>query len=73
MKSKYRECDIESKSEKCLGGWKEVYWSAFSPVGYEITSGFGDGTVREMYQCMKDTVDEFIDSCNSDEFLWEER
>lgn len=73
MKTNYRGCTIESKREKSLGGASEVYWSAFTKSGYELTSGFGEGTVREMYSCMKDTVDEYIDSNQSDILLWEDR
>lgn len=45
-----------------MGGWDEVYWSAFSQDRFEITSGFGGGTVRDMYQAMKDRVDDFLDN-----------
>lgn len=65
MQGMYRGCIIESVREEALGGWSEVYWSAFSD-GYEITSGFGGGTVREMYQVMKMRVDEFLDEFNGD-------
>lgn len=61
MKATYRECTIDSHRAQSLGGWSEVYWSAFSKDGYEINSGFGGGTVREMFQSMKEAVDEFLD------------
>jgi hypothetical protein len=62
MKAKYRGFDIESKKEMCLGGWGEVYWSAYRiSDGYELACGFGDGTVREMYTVMKILVNRFID------------
>jgi hypothetical protein len=62
MKANYRGFEIESKKEKCLGGWSEVYWSAYRiSDGYELACGFGDGTVREMFSCMKTIVDRFID------------
>lgn len=56
----YRGCDIEVTREKALGGWSEVYWSAFDWNGYEITSGFGGGTVPEMKREMKEAVDHYI-------------
>lgn len=54
-----------------MGGWSEVYWSAFSQSGYEITSGFGGGTVREMFQSMKQAADEFIDEFSGDSDRYE--
>jgi hypothetical protein len=71
MKKIYRNCEIESKREKCLGGWNEVYWSAYNvDDGYEIACGFGGGTVRECFADMKLIVDEFHDvyNGNSDEY-----
>lgn len=56
----YRSCEINVTCEQALGGWSEVYWSAFDWTGYEITSGFGGGTVSEMEQIMKQVVDDYI-------------
>lgn len=67
MTAKYRGCLIKSERDNALGGWSEVYWSAFSADGYEINSGFGGGTVREMFAAMKLAVDEFIDEHGADE------
>lgn len=68
MNATYRGCKIDSHRDQALGGWSEVYWSAFSPDGYEITSGFGGGTVREMFDSMKAQVDEFVDDfCSNSE------
>lgn len=66
MKAIYRECKIDSHRAQAMGGWSEVYWHAFSAEGYEITSGFGGGTVREMFRTMKDQVDFFLDECRGD-------
>lgn len=66
MKAKYRGCEIDSHRDRSMGGWSEVYWSAFSGSGYEITSGFGGGTVREMFSAMKESVDEFLDKFKGD-------
>jgi hypothetical protein len=62
MKATYRGCEIDSHRDQAMGGWSEVYWSAFSATGFEITSGFGGGTVRECFKAMKDRVDEFLDN-----------
>ena len=67
MKGTYRECDIRSERDLSLGGWSKVYWSAFTKDGYEIDSGFGGGTVREMYGVMKMRVDEFLDEYGGDD------
>lgn len=71
MKVTYRGCEIESVRELSCGGWTEVYWSAFSADGYELNSGFGGGSVREMFRSMKGNVDLFIDQCDSDTEKWE--
>ncbi len=71
MKGIYRDCTIEAVREKSCGGWDEVYWSAFTKDGYELTSGFGGGTVREEYSAMKMRVDEFLDECDGDTDKWE--
>ena len=66
MEAEYRGCKIEAHRAKSLGGWSEVYWSAFSKTGYEINSGFGGGTVRECFTSMKSVVDEFMDTYGGD-------
>lgn len=67
MKAVYRGCDIESKREKCLGGWSEVYWSAYRQSdGYGISDGFGGGTVRECFTGLKEAVDDFLDNYGGD-------
>lgn len=64
MKAVYRGCDIEATRDRALGGWSEVYWSAFRKSdGYGINSGFGGGSVREMFTQMKRDVDFFKDQC----------
>jgi hypothetical protein len=67
MKAIYKGCEVEAHREKSLGGWSEVYWSAITQKeGYEINSGFGGGTVREMFSCMKQEVDDFIEQFGGD-------
>lgn len=72
MKIQYRGCLISVCRDKALGGWSEVYWSAFGPDGFEIRSGFGGGTVREMVGAMKENVDFFLDECGGNEDAWRE-
>lgn len=66
MKRTYRECEVDAHRGRAMGGWDEVYWSAYSSDGYEIAAGFGGGTVREMYAAMKVRVDEFLDVYGGD-------
>lgn len=67
----YRNCQIEAYRDWAMGGWSEVYLSAFSADGYEITSGFGGGTVREMFSAMKQNVDSFLDDRHGNKAEWE--
>jgi hypothetical protein len=67
MKGIYRGVEIEAKRELCLGGWDQVYWSAYRKSdGYGIADGFGGGTVRECYAGLKIHVDEFLDEYGGD-------
>ena len=63
----YRGTTIESKREQALGGWSQVYWSAYdNETGYCIQEGFGGGDVREMYSYMKQVVDLYVDTFKRD-------
>lgn len=67
MKAIYRGIEIEAKREKCLGGWAEVYWSAYRVSdGYGVADGFGGGTVRECFAALKTEVDRFMDEFGGD-------
>jgi hypothetical protein len=67
MKAVYRGCDIEAKREQALGGWSEVYWSAYRQSdSYGIADGFGGGTVRECFADLKREVDRFMDEFGGD-------
>ena len=73
MKKLYRGVEIDVSREKCLGGWSEVYWTAYRESDwYGIADGFGGGTVREMMTEMKRTVDQFLDEYQGDPEKWEE-
>lgn len=61
MKKIYRDCQIESKRDKCLGGWSMTYFSAYDKDGYEICCDFTEGPVKDGIDTAKLLVDEFID------------
>lgn len=43
MKKIYRDVEIDVHRADCLGGWSEVYWTAFRlSDDYEIACGFGE-------------------------------
>lgn len=62
MKVKYKNYVIDVKREKCLAGYKLLYYSVYTPEGEEIISSFEDSNekVRDMVKCMKEHVDEHI-------------
>ena len=69
----FRGSKIESSKEEALGGWSNTYWSAFTGDLYELCSGFGGGSVEEMFDVMKMRVDEFLDCFDGDTDRWDER
>lgn len=71
MKFIHRGCQIEVRREKSLGGWSEVYWSVLSPDGFEIRSGFGGGSVKEMKEEMEETADLFLDKFKGNSQSWD--
>ncbi len=62
MKTFYRGCEIEVTKEKCLGGWKMIYFSVFDD-GFEVTSGYSESedTIQEVIKNMKEVVDDYRD------------
>lgn len=72
MKAIYRGDEIEAKREQAMGGWSEVYWSAYRVSdGYEVACSFGGGTVREMFSSLKEVVDTFLDEFGGDSEKYE--
>lgn len=63
MKKTYRDCQIESKREKCLGGWSMTYYSAYTKDGYEICCDFTEGPVSDGISYCKHFVDLLMDEC----------
>lgn len=63
MKVTYRGCELKATREKCLGGWKMAFYSAFDlSDGYEIVSAYSDGndTLQSFIDDMKRIVDEYL-------------
>ncbi|QSF43416.1 hypothetical protein [Paenibacillus tianjinensis] len=62
MKTKYRGFEIDVSREKCLGGWSTLYYSVYTPTGYELVCGFEDSDekVGNMVKQMKEVVDDYI-------------
>ena len=60
MKVTYRGHEIEAKREKCLAGYRLLYFSVFRVSdGYECVSSYttGDDTPAEMVGYLKSRVD----------------
>jgi hypothetical protein len=62
MKVNYKGFEIESFREKSLGGWPTLYYSIYTPEGYELLCSFEDSaeTVRDKIKHLKEVVDDFI-------------
>jgi hypothetical protein len=60
MKGKYKGCDIEVIKEKCLAGYKMLFFSIFDD-GFEVTSGYSEGedTIKDYYESMKKVIDDY--------------
>ena len=61
MKISYRGHEINVYREKCMAGYKLLYYSIFRESdGFECTSGYSDcdDTVRDMIKMFKQRVDE---------------
>ena len=59
----YKGFEIEVCRERCLGGWKIIYYSVFrNSDGMEMISGFSDtgDTVRDFIKMIKDRIDEYL-------------
>lgn len=59
MKTKYRGYEIDVTREKCMGGWSQLYFSAFSEDGRECITDFEDSseTVRDKVSQLKTRID----------------
>ena len=67
MKGSYRGYELRASKEKALGGWTDVYWSAYAILdGYELSCGFGGGSVMDCYNSLEKMVDTLLDDYNGD-------
>jgi hypothetical protein len=62
MKTKYRGFELEVKREKCLGGWSQVYYTAYLD-GYELICSHSEHQtpIRELMADFKCTIDDIIE------------
>lgn len=62
MKVTYKGFEIDVSREKSLGGWSQLYYSVFTPTGYELVCGFEDSDekVKDKIEDLKETVDDYI-------------
>lgn len=62
MKVNYKGFEIDAHREKCLGGWDTLYFSIFTPTGYELLSSFEDSEekVRDKIKQLKEVVDDYL-------------
>ncbi|MMZ65413.1 hypothetical protein D1872_278180 [compost metagenome] len=62
MKVNYKGFEIDAHREKCLGGWDMLYFSIFTPTGYELLSSFEDSEekVRDKIKQLKKVVEDYL-------------
>jgi hypothetical protein len=77
MKCNYRGFELEVKREKCLGGWDQVYTTAYLD-GYELICEHSEDktNISSLMKSLKRYIDEIIeDQCvredmDIDKALW---
>ena len=75
MKAVYRGFEIEAKRERCLGGWEQMYFTAYRiSDGYEHVCGFSDcADTEETYmEVLRSRIDEFYEETCDGEGRWSE-
>ncbi|PPB12962.1 hypothetical protein ACLMAB_06040 [Brevibacillus laterosporus] len=62
MKVKYKEFALEASREKSLGGWSALYYTIYTPTGYELVSSFEDSDekVKDKIEQLKEIVDDYL-------------
>lgn len=55
---------MEVTREKSLGGWDTLYYSVYTPTGYELLSSFEDSEekIRDKLEQLKEVVDRYIEN-----------
>jgi hypothetical protein len=72
MKTNYKGYEIEVVREECMAGYDLVYYSVYRiSDGLEVIADFTEtaDTVPFLIKCMKDRVDEFIETEGDSEML----
>ncbi|MNW58655.1 hypothetical protein D3C74_365340 [compost metagenome] len=62
MKINYKGFELDVHRDQCLGGWSMLYFSIFTPSGYELLSSFEDSEekVRDKIKQLKEVVDDYL-------------
>ncbi|WP_326400751.1 hypothetical protein [Paenibacillus ottowii] len=62
MKVDYKGFKLEATREKSLGGWDTLYYTIYTPSGFELVSSFEDSeeTVKDKIQQLKDIVEDCL-------------
>jgi hypothetical protein len=63
MKTTYKGFKIEAHREKCMAGYKLLYYSVYTSDGVEVTVGYEDSDekVRDKVEQLKEVVDDYIE------------
>lgn len=64
IKTNYKGHVLEVTREKSLGGWDTLYYSVYTPTGYELLSSFEDSEekIRDKLEQLKEVVDRYIEN-----------
>jgi hypothetical protein len=62
MKVNYKGFKLEATREKSLGGWSTLYYTVYTPTGFELVSNFEDSeeTVKDKIQQLKGIVEDYL-------------
>ncbi|KAF6565359.1 hypothetical protein G9G63_09375 [Paenibacillus sp. EKM202P] len=62
MKVNYKGFKLQATREKSLGGWSTLYYTIYTPTGFEFISSFEDSeeTVREKIKQLKEIVNDYL-------------
>ncbi|MGV6935910.1 hypothetical protein ACWA2B_10385 [Paenibacillus sp. CMM36] len=62
MKVNYKGFKLEATREKSLGGWNTLYYTIYTPTGFELISSFEDSEeiIKDKIQQLKDIVEDYL-------------